>query len=141
MATSATPAASASISVWPGQGWPAARSDSLWSGAVTTPSTRPASASRAAASTARAAARPAGGGNRADRDRPAAHVDDLDAQGRGRRQPEAADPILEGGERSVHDPVRPRPAPDESALRTISGPIPAGSPAVRASRGRRLTFP
>ncbi len=58
MATSDTEAASASISVCPGQGWPAARKDSLWSGAVTTASTRPASASRAAARTAAAAARP-----------------------------------------------------------------------------------
>ena len=59
IATSGVPEAAASISVWPGQGWPAAFSDSLFKGAVTSACTRPSRASATARSTAPAAARPA----------------------------------------------------------------------------------
>ena len=58
IATSVTPAASASSSVCPGQPWPAACSDSLLIGAVTRPASRPASASPAARRTARRPRRP-----------------------------------------------------------------------------------
>src|SRR5579884_2908912 len=51
------PASAASISVWPGYGYPAAHSASLWRGAVAIAWTSPASASRTARSTACAAAR------------------------------------------------------------------------------------
>ena len=61
IATSVTPAASASISVWPGHGWPAAARDSLFRGAVTIASTRPDLTSPTARSTDAAAARPAAG--------------------------------------------------------------------------------
>ena len=125
------------ISVCPGQGCPAARSDSLWSGAVTTPGTRPASASATAARTR---------GGRRDRllprrPRAARRTENVHRARRERReigQAEAPCPIGEAasGPYTTHPPAA---ASEARARRTISGPIPAGSPTVSASRGRALT--
>ena len=137
MATSDTPATSASISVWPGQGWPAAASDSLLRGAVTRASTR-AGQGVAGGRAARlsAAARPAAG-----EVTPSAHgprrrnVHDPRPQALEGAQPEARARARRGRPR-----VRTRPCPPAgrsawaSAFKTTSGPIPAGSPTVSASR-------
>ena len=109
IATSSDPAASASISVWPGHGWPAAASDSLLSGAVTRASTRPAIASLRRREHGR------GGGSTSGRRRAAEHdlpggtdVDDAHAGHRpGER--EAPRALLEDVGRSVDRQLGLRP--------------------------------
>ena len=97
IATSAAPAASASISVCPGQGCPAARSDSLCRGAVTTAVHAPGESVARRGEDRRRRRAPGVGRDPAELERPSVHVDDRALERRRRPKRATRSVRLAGG--------------------------------------------
>src|SRR6185503_4158487 len=150
---SGTPASAPRNSVWPGCGYPAARSAIFEIGAVTIPSARPASARPAATSIARAAERPdaAVGAPGSTDDQPSwlEAMTELpgDASSGSNRSGSTGSRSLSRARRAARSSTsgsptatrraRRRSDGDASERATISGPTPAGSTMVRSRMGRR----